>query len=122
MRNNDLTAAINVTVETFVRDITALAGKAAIQLVENTFGTPSKSVDVTVATRDKRSSKDLDTLCDRFAGFVAKEPGLRIEQINKKLGTQTKDLALPIRKMISSGRVKTKGQKRSTTYWPGKAK
>ena len=27
-------------------------------------------------------------------------PGLRIEQINKELGTLTKDLALPIRKLL----------------------
>ena len=49
--------------------------------------------------------------------FVAKHPGLRIEQINKELGTSTKDLALPIRKLIAEGQIKTKGKKRSTTYF-----
>ena len=46
--------------------------------------------------------------------------GLRIEQIHKELGTTTKDLALPIRKLIAEKRIKTKGQKRSTTYYAGK--
>lgn len=123
MRNNDLTAAINATVDTFVRDITTLAGKAAKQLVESTFGTVTPGVPARSSTpRGKRTAEDLDALCDKFAGFVAANPGLRIEQINKQLGTKTKNLALPIRKLLASGRVKTKGQKRSTTYFPGKAK
>ena len=70
----------------------------------------------------KRTSADLEALSDRFASFVKANPGLRIEQINKQLGTTTKDLALPIRKLISEGVVNAKGQKRSTTYFPGKKK
>ena len=70
----------------------------------------------------KRTSADLEALSDKFASFVKANPGLRIEQINKQLGTTTKDLALPIRKLISDGVVNAKGQKRSTTYFPGKKK
>jgi predicted transcriptional regulator len=70
----------------------------------------------------KRSQEDLEALSERFASFVKANPGLRIEQINKQLGTTTKDLALPIRKLISEGLIGVKGQKRSTTYFPGKKK
>ena len=48
----------------------------------------------------KRTSDELDKLADQFHAFVTKHPGLRIEQINKQLGTTTKDFALPIRKLI----------------------
>ena len=48
---------------------------------------------------------------------MSKHPGLRIEQINKEIGTSTKDLALPIRKLVAEKRVKVKGKKRSTTYY-----
>jgi hypothetical protein len=65
----------------------------------------------------KRTAADLDQLGTSFVSFVAKHPGLRIEQINKELGTSTKDLALPIRKLIAEGQIKTKGKKRSTTYF-----
>ena len=51
-----------------------------------------------------------------------RHPGLRIEQINKELGTQTRDLALPLRKLISEGAVRTEGEKRSTQYFPGAGK
>jgi len=70
----------------------------------------------------KRTSADLEALSERFGTFVKANPGLRIEQINKQLGTTTKDLALPIRKLISEGAIVAKGQKRSTTYFPGKKK
>lgn len=126
MHNNDLATAISAATDVFIRDITDLARRAAVQLVESTFGTtagtpgaPSAASD-TPSTRGKRTAEDLDALCDKFASFVAANPGLRIEQINKKLGTKTKNLALPIRKLLASGRVKSKGQKRSTTYFPGK--
>src|SRR5262245_37514556 len=68
----------------------------------------------------KRTSGELDQLADSFVEFVTKNPGLRIEQINKQLGTSTKDLALPIRKLIADGAIKVKGKKRSTAYFPGK--
>ena len=72
--------------------------------------------------RSARVAADLDQLGTQFVSFVAKHPGLRIEQINKELGTTTKDLALPIRKLIADGALKTKGAKRSTTYFAGESK
>jgi hypothetical protein len=70
----------------------------------------------------KRSSDELDMLAEQFHTFVAKNPGMRIEQINKQLGTTTKDLALPIRKLVAEGAIKTKGAKRSTAYFAGESK
>jgi hypothetical protein len=67
----------------------------------------------------KRTAEELEQLADAFVEFVSKNPGLRIEQINKQLGTTTKDLALPIRKLLEDGVVKAKGKKRSTAYFPG---
>ena len=54
--------------------------------------------------------------------FVTANPGMRIEQINKELGTSTRDLQLPIRKLISTGSLKSKGEKRATTYFAGAGK
>jgi hypothetical protein len=66
----------------------------------------------------KRSAEDLATLTAKLGGFIAKNPGQRIEQIAKAMGTTTKDLALPAKKLIASGAVKTRGQKRATVYVP----
>lgn len=73
---------------------------------------PSK----TKTTYSKRSDADIQKLMDKFAGFVKKNPGLRIEQINAKLGTSTSELALPIRRLVKSRLIRTKGEKRGTTY------
>ncbi len=68
---------------------------------------------------EKRTADELDGLAEKFQEYVKSNPGLRIEQINKQLGTTTKDLQLPIRKLIADGAVKAKGEKRSTQYFPG---
>lgn len=71
----------------------------------------------------KRAPEDLGALQQQFVDFVTANPGLRIEQINKQLGTSTKDLALPIRKALAAKAISVKGQKRATTYYPaGSAK
>src|SRR5277367_771863 len=119
---------MNRVVTGFVAQITELARRAAIDTLEGALGkrasngasaSPRSSHSRGRGRGAKRSSSELDKLGDRFHDYVGKHPGLRIEQINKQLGTSTKDLALPIRKMISDGSLKTKGEKRSTTYFAG---
>jgi hypothetical protein len=134
---SDFQNEMNRVVQGFVAQITELARRAAIDTLESAFGgragrsapaVEAIAVNLGRVGRPrggrgaKRSSADLEELSGRFASFVAANPGLRIEQINKQLGTTTKDLALPIRKLISENRIKAKGQKRSTTYFPGKKK
>ena len=135
---SDFQNEMNRVVQGFVAQITELARRAAIDTLESAFGgrgggrgAPAAEAITANLGRvgrprggrgAKRSSADLEALSTRFAQFVASNPGLRIEQINKQLGTTTKDLALPIRKLIAEGRLKAKGQKRSTTYFPGKKK
>jgi hypothetical protein len=140
---SDFQSEMNRTVQGFVAQISELARRAAIDTLESAFAgraTPRSSAAASVAiavpasngeraerTRAgrprvgaKRTAADLVALSDRFASFVKANPGLRIEQINKELGTVTKDLALPIRKLLADGVITSKGQKRSTTYFAGK--
>ena len=134
---SDFQTEMNRVVQGFVAQITELARRAAIDTLESAFGgrsgrsAPAAAALVATLGRvgrprggrgAKRSSADLEALSQRFASFVKANPGLRIEQINKELGTTTKDLALPIRKLISEGVISAKGQKRSTTYFAGKKK
>jgi len=142
---SDFQNEMNRTVQGFVAQITELARRAAIDTLESAFGARSSgggggrngggaaSAAVALAAAGlgrvgrprggrgaKRTAADLEALSQRFAAYVKSNPGLRIEQINKELGTSTKDLALPIRKLISEGQISAKGKKRSTTYFPGK--
>jgi hypothetical protein len=129
---SDFQNEMNRVVQGFVAQITELAKRAAIDTLESALGGGARGVSAAFSVPGgrgrgrgrgaKRTSADLDKLAENFYAFVVKHPGMRIEQINKQLGTTTKDLALPIRKLISDGELKTKGAKRSTTYFAGESK
>jgi hypothetical protein len=126
---SDFQNQMNRVVAGFVAQITELARRAAIDTLEAALsGSEARrgasAAPVAAAGRvrgrgAKRSPDELDKLAERFQAFVKENPGLRIEQINKQLGTTTKDLALPIRKLLAEGAIHAKGQKRSTTYYAG---
>ncbi len=128
---SDFQTEMNRVVQGFVAQITDLARRAAIDTLESALtGKPARgrprstgggsfSAGRPRGKGAKRSSDELDNLSEQFIEFVRQNPGLRIEQINKQLSTTTKDLALPIRKLIGEGALKAKGQKRSTTYFAG---
>src|SRR4051794_20509062 len=139
---SDFQNEMNHAVQGFVAQIAELARRAALDTLESAFGSRGGGgggrngggrAAVAAITAGagragrprggrgaKRSAADLEMLSEKFATFVKANPGMRIEQINKELGTTTKDLALPIRKLIADGKITAKGQKRSTTYFPGK--
>jgi hypothetical protein len=123
---SDFQTEMNRVVGDFVAQITELAKRAAINTLESALGGGKGGLSLSVGRGRrkgaKRTSADLDQLGDDFHAYVLKNPGLRIEQINKQLGTTTKDLALPIRKMIAEGSLKTKGEKRSTQYFASEKK
>jgi hypothetical protein len=132
---SDLNTQISKLVSEFVDNVTALARRAAVDTLTGALddragggggrrrGAALAGVDLTKLERRgkgaKRSSSQLDRLQSRVMEFVSANPGMRIEQINKELGTSTRDLQLPIRKLIASGSLKSKGEKRATTYFVG---
>ncbi len=122
---------IESRVAAFVADITSLVQASALEVVQQALGgaiapqgrrsTGAKvRVAVSAGRRPKgakRDPKDIEALTEKLASAIKKTPGQRIEQIGKALGTPTKDLALPVKKLIAAKRVSTKGQKRATTYF-----
>jgi hypothetical protein len=126
-------AEIRARLEQFAANLTALIQQSAMSSVEDAFaggGAPARrgrrAVAAVAAPRaargrkgQKRDPKLLEALTEKLGGFIAKNQGLRIEQIGEALGVVTKDLALPVKKLIAAKRVSTKGQKRATTYFAG---
>jgi hypothetical protein len=141
---NDIHAELRTRVETFTDDLAALVRRAALDAVRTALaggkepsarrgrppapsapraaaGTSRRAVSKPSASRrpgQKRDPKLLERLVERLAAHIASKPGQRIEQINKPLGVPTKELSLPIKKLLRANRIVAKGQKRSTTYWP----
>lgn len=64
----------------------------------------------------KRTPEELASLTASVLSAIKKTPGQRAEQLAQTLGISTKDLALPIDKLKGEKAIKTKGQRRGTTY------
>lgn len=138
----DVNTQINKLVEDFVAQVTAVARQAAMDTLTSALGAAGGALArrrggalgggvlagagrVAAVRRPKgakRPQLEIEKTKGRVQDFIRNHPGLRIEQINKELGTQTRDLALPLRKLIADGEVRTEGEKRSTQYFPGDGK
>jgi hypothetical protein len=111
-------------IDEFVDKLTQIARETAAQLVLGSLG-PIKNGTKRAASNGrgaKRSAESLEAMQTKVLGFIKSHPGLRIEEINHELGTTTKDLALPMRKLIAGKAIKTEGQRRATKYFAGAKK
>ena len=71
--------------------------------------------------RTRRSPAETEAMARKIASFVAGHPnGIRVEPMGKALGLKTAQLTLPIAKALKLGLISKKGQRRSTTYLPGR--
>lgn len=66
----------------------------------------------------KRSPDELEKLTGQLLTYIKGNAGQRIEQIADGMGTSTKELNLPAKKLLSTKAIKTKGHKRATQYFP----
>lgn len=121
----DLQTQIGQLFQRFIANISQQAKVVTAQALEDSLapsrGKPSARSAVKVGRptggrAPKRTQEEMEELATQVLAYVRTNPGQRIEQINQALGTTTKDLALPIRKLVGDGQLVTKGQKRSTTY------
>jgi hypothetical protein len=65
----------------------------------------------------RRSPEDIALALDQVVALVKKHKGgLRAEQIRAQLGMQAKEMPRVLKEGLSTKKLKSKGQKRSTTY------
>ena len=128
---------IRAALDSFVEDISNLIQQAALESVEQALagasaipgrrgsrgaGRSSVAAPFVALSRGrkkgaKRTQDELDQLIKKLHGYIAKNPGQRIEQIAQGLDITTKELNLPAKKLIGDKKLSTKGQKRATTYF-----
>ena len=129
---------IRAALDSFVEDISNLIQQAALESVEQALagasvipgrsGRGARGAGRAVATSlvalgrgrkkgAKRTAEELEQLIKKLHGYIAKNPGQRIEQIAQGLDITTKELNLPAKKLIGDKKLSTKGQKRATTYF-----
>ncbi len=57
-------------------------------------------------------------LTDKLGEYIKANPGRRMEAIAKALGAPTKELNLPVKKLLAAKKIRSEGQKRATEYFP----
>lgn len=67
----------------------------------------------------KRPPEELAAMVTRTAEWIKSNPAHGVEDMAKALNVQTKELALPIAKLLKSRTIKKRGLKRATKYYPG---
>lgn len=67
---------------------------------------------------NRRSPDEIDRASQSLLAEIQANPGLRVEQIGRTLGAATKELTLPLKKLLSQRVVRSEGQRRATRYFP----
>jgi len=132
MAKTDIDSRIRGMVEAFAGDLADLIRESAMETVRDALGgVPSgrrgggaARASVASAGRRalpkgaKRPPGEIVKLTDRLLEYVKGHKGERIEQIAKGMSVSTRELNLPVKKLISSKAIRTRGQKRATQYFP----
>ncbi len=130
---SDVDNQIREQIEAFVNDLNQLVRQAALEAVAAALG--GEGVAAASARGRvpgfgralargrgkgaKRTAEELEGTRESVLDYVRRNPGQGVEQIAKALNVPSRDLVLPIRKLVAAGQLSTKGQKRATKYFSG---
>ncbi len=137
MKHTPIDTALRARIDSFTSEISALVRASALEAVHQALGgtlatapakrgpgRPAKSgvpSPIAVPKRrgrpSKRTPEDVAKMGEAVVAYVAKNPGQSVEQIGKALGQKTKELALPIIRMIEAKKLRTTGERRGTRYF-----
>lgn len=143
MKTQQLDQQIRTRIDTFLQELAQLVRQSAVEAVRDALGagstapaaprrgpgrprksgTPSpietaapKARAGRKGKRGKRSTEAVGEMAEKLFNYIAANAGQSIEEIGKGLGVATKELKLPIKKLLGGKRIKTTGQRRGTRY------
>jgi hypothetical protein len=120
MNIDAFSANVTAIVQQAVRDAVEAALKASAPAASSTARTAGKTAAATTPvvvagkrpTSGRGSSVDVETVLAE----VKREGGRGVEALAKSLRVKTKQLQLPLRKLVDTKKIKTKGQRRGMRY------
>jgi len=134
MAKTDIDEKIRGMLEAFASDLAGLIRDSAMDTVRDALGGtapssrrggPARGARAASPAAGRRLPKgakrppgEIVKLTQRLLDYVKTHKGERIEQIAKGMGVSTRELNLPVKKLVAGKSLKTKGQKRATQYFP----
>ncbi|HTQ05098.1 MAG TPA: hypothetical protein VMI54_14640 [Polyangiaceae bacterium] len=131
MAKSDIDEKIRGMLEAFAGDLAGLIRESAMQSVRDALGGEAaggrgrrgaRALAAPLGRRlpkgAKRPPDEIVKLTSRLLEYVKGHKGERIEQIAKGMSVSTRELNLPVKKLIAGKSIKTRGQKRATQYFP----
>ena len=138
MAKTDIDSKIRGLVDSFAGDLASLIRESAMDTVRDALGgvVPSgrrtgvrgrpaaasplgaRRVAAALPKGAKRPPDEIVQLTAQLGEYIKTHKGERIEQIAKGMNVSTRELNLPVKKLLATKAIKTKGQKRATQYFP----
>src|SRR3954464_11800828 len=138
MAKTDIDDRIRGMLEAFAGDLANLIRESAMQSVRDALGgepaarggrrgsggggggggVSASSARRRLAKGAKRPPDEIVKLTAQLLDYVKANKGERIEQIATGMGVSTRELNLPVKKLIAGKSIRTRGQKRATQYFP----
>jgi hypothetical protein len=135
MAKTDIDERIRGMLEAFASDLAGLIRESAMQSVRDALGgeptgrggrrggSNGGAMSAAMAGRRlpkgaKRPPDEIVKLTGRLLDYIKGHKGERIEQIAKGMSVTTRELNLPVKKLVADKSIKTRGQKRATQYFP----
>jgi hypothetical protein len=130
---SDVNVRIRKRIDAFVNELTKLVRGAALDAVTNALNQPLKTGSLrrprrksaagttpargSGSTSGKRSGAEIEATTRQLLDHIGHKPGQGMEQIAKALGTQSKALTLPVKRLLAAGQLVSRGHKRATKYF-----
>jgi hypothetical protein len=133
MARSTLDTELRSQIDSFLNELSALVKRTALESVHAALGNgvaparrgpgrprgTTKAAHPAARSDGKRTPEQVAADAERIASYVRANPGSRLEQIAAGLGTGSKELKLPVIKLLASKTLRKTGQKRGTQYFAG---
>jgi hypothetical protein len=117
---------IRTRIEEFVDELTRLVRESALSAFEQALGTARPAANAAKRKPPARAASAPPAGGGRgrasaasIVERVSAEPGLRVDELAKGLGTTSATLQPLVRQLLQTGDLRTEGQRRGTRYFPG---
>ena len=135
MKPTLLDREIRSRIDAFLSDLSTLVRRSALDAVRDALGETGLGAPAAVAPAapktpkaaslrrrgGKRTSEQVNQMAERFLEYVRANDGQRLEQIAAGMKVPSKDLKLPVQKLLADKAISTTGQRRGTKYFAGAA-